>query len=91
MLTRGVCRYLQHLENPPGGQPVLTCKWADKSQTLCTNPACLAKAKKGAEAALQQRRPASVHAKLSEGRDLDQRPAWRECDCQLVMLAGFDE
>jgi hypothetical protein len=39
------CRYLPHPENPPGGQPVLTCKWADKSQTLCTNPACLAKAK----------------------------------------------
>ena len=22
-----------------------SCKWADKSETLCTNPACLAKAK----------------------------------------------
>ena len=39
------CRYLPHPENAPGGQPVLTCKWADKSQTLCTNPACLARAK----------------------------------------------
>jgi hypothetical protein len=39
------CRYLPHPENPPGGQPVLTCKWADKSQTLCTNPALLAKAR----------------------------------------------
>jgi hypothetical protein len=24
------------------------CKWADKSQTLCSNPACLAKAKEEA-------------------------------------------
>jgi hypothetical protein len=39
------CWYLPHPEKPPGGQPVLTCKWADKSQTLCTNPACLANAK----------------------------------------------
>jgi hypothetical protein len=39
------CCYLPHPENPPGGQPVLMCKWADKSQTLCINPACLAKAK----------------------------------------------
>ena len=39
------CRYLPHTENPPGGQPLLICKWPDKSQMLCTNPACLAKAK----------------------------------------------
>jgi hypothetical protein len=39
---KGVCRYLPHPENPAGGQPVLACRWADKSQTLCTNPACLA-------------------------------------------------
>ncbi len=30
--------------NPIGGQPILTCKWADKTQTLCTNPLCLEKA-----------------------------------------------
>jgi hypothetical protein len=38
-----------HPENPSGGQPVLMCKWADKSQTLCTNPACSAKAKEEAD------------------------------------------
>jgi hypothetical protein len=27
-----------------GVQPVLTCAWADKSKTLCTNPLCIEKA-----------------------------------------------
>ncbi len=30
---------------PLGGQPVVSCQWADKTKTLCTNPLCLERAK----------------------------------------------
>jgi hypothetical protein len=39
------CRYVPNAQGPIAGQPVLTCDWAGKSKTLCTNPACLDKAK----------------------------------------------
>jgi hypothetical protein len=42
--TEKPCRYVPNPHAPPAGQLVLTCEWADKSQTLCTNPMCLEKA-----------------------------------------------
>jgi len=39
------CRYLPRPGVPLGSQPLMTCKWADDSKTLCTNPVCLEKAK----------------------------------------------
>ena len=39
------CRYLPRPGVPLGNQPVMTCEWADKTKTLCGNPACLEKAK----------------------------------------------
>jgi hypothetical protein len=42
--TEKPCRYMPNPHAPPAGQPGLTCEWADKSQTHCTNPACLERA-----------------------------------------------
>ena len=39
------CRYVPNPHGPIAGQPVITCEWADKTKTLCTNPLCLEKAK----------------------------------------------
>jgi len=43
------CQYLPRPGVPLGSQPVMTCEWADKTKTLCTNPVCLEKAKAEAE------------------------------------------
>ncbi len=39
------CRMLPDPDRSPAGQNLITCQWADKSRTLCTNPACLRKAR----------------------------------------------
>jgi ParB/RepB/Spo0J family partition protein len=66
----GVCRYCgctpAHacvLKHGKGGVPVTTCKWADKSKNICTNPECLKKFKDGA----QVRRAATVNSAADGG------------------------
>lgn len=45
---RGVCRICGCMEETPCDVGIEgACAWADRSQTLCTNPSCLAAAKKG--------------------------------------------
>lgn len=39
------CRSVPDPDSPPQGQKLVTCTWADKKRTLCTNPRCLQKAK----------------------------------------------
>jgi hypothetical protein len=40
------CQMVPNPDAPLAGQPKVTCAWADKTQTLCTNPRCLEKAKR---------------------------------------------
>jgi hypothetical protein len=51
-MPEGVCRYCGCTEARPCllvpvyfGDPIKVCGWANNSKTLCTNPACLERAK----------------------------------------------
>jgi ParB/RepB/Spo0J family partition protein len=69
----GTCRFCQCVEahacvlqHGKGKTPV-TCKWADKSKTLCTNPDCLKQAAKDAKAVTPKKAGAPAKKAAKKG------------------------